>query len=48
MINDKENPVSKNDLIFIQKNTPYNIVGKMKYFLICSPEFNTKDDMWLD
>ncbi|MFC2142834.1 cupin domain-containing protein [Candidatus Aenigmatarchaeota archaeon] len=47
VINDEENVVSKEDVIFIPKNTPYNIVGKMKWFMICSPEFNPKDDVVL-
>lgn len=48
IINNKEENVSKNDLIFIPKNTPYNIIGKLKYLLICSPEFNPKDDIPLE
>jgi len=48
IINDQENDVSANDLIFIPKNTPYNIIGKMKYFLVCSPEFNPDDDVFLE
>jgi len=48
IVDGEENLVSKNDLIFIPKNTPYDIVGKMKYLLVCSPEFNPKDDIILD
>lgn len=48
IINDKKEIVSKNDLVFIPKNTPYDITGKLKYFLICSPEFNLKDDISLE
>ena len=48
IINNQENVVSANDLIFIPKNTPYNIIGKMKYFLICSPKFNPDDDVFLE
>ena len=47
VIGDDSNDVIPNDLIFIPKNTPYNIIGKMKYFLICSPEFDPKDDIHL-
>jgi mannose-6-phosphate isomerase-like protein (cupin superfamily) len=47
IIGDESNKVSPNDLIFIPKDTPYNIIGKMKYFLICSPEFDPKDDVHL-
>ena len=47
IIDNKEDTVSVDDLIFIPKNTPYNIIGKMKYFLVCSPEFNPKDDVFL-
>ena len=48
IINDKENNISPNDLIFIPKNTPYNIIGKIKFFMICSPEFNSEDDVSLE
>ena len=48
IIDNQETVVSTNDLIFIPKNTPYNIIGKMKYFLICSPEFNPDDDVFLE
>ena len=34
-----------NDLIFIPKDTTYNIIGNLKFFLICSPEFNPNDDV---
>ncbi|MEA3514672.1 MAG: hypothetical protein U9R34_04300 [Nanoarchaeota archaeon] len=46
VINNQESAVSANDLIFISKNTSYNIIGKMRYFLICSPEFNPDDDVF--
>ncbi len=48
IINDEENNISPNDLIFIPKNTPYNIIGKIKFFMICSPEFNPDDDVSLE
>ncbi len=48
IINNQENNVSANDLIFVPKETPYNIIGKMKYFLINSPEFNPKHDVSLE
>ena len=48
IIDNKENEVSKEDLVFVPKNTLYNIIGKMKYFLICSPEFKVGDDVFLD
>jgi len=47
VINNQETKVSANDLIFIPKKTIYNIIGKMKYFLVCSPRFNPKDDLSL-
>ncbi len=47
IIGDIESEVNSNDLIFVPKNTPYNIIGKLKFFLICSPEFNSKDDVHL-
>ena len=39
--------VGVGDLIFVPKETPYNIKGKLKYFLVCSPEFNPEDDVFL-
>lgn len=45
VINDKENAVSQNDLVFIPKDTPYNIIGTMTYLLICSPAFNAEYDV---
>jgi len=48
IINDEKNNISPNDLIFIPKNTPYNIIGKIKFFMICSPEFNPDDDVSLE
>jgi mannose-6-phosphate isomerase-like protein (cupin superfamily) len=46
IINEKSEKILTHDLIFIPKNTPYNIIGKMKYLLICSPKFNPKDDVF--
>ncbi|TRZ80561.1 cupin domain-containing protein [bacterium] len=48
IIDEEEYEVSKNDLIFIPKNTPYNVIGKMKYFLLHSPEFNKEHDIKLN
>ena len=47
VINDKTDDIETNDMIFIPKNTPYNIIGKMKYLLICSPQFDPNDDIFL-
>ncbi|MCK5212130.1 hypothetical protein KAJ89_05500 [Candidatus Parcubacteria bacterium] len=47
VVGGKEDVVEANDLIFIPKNTTYNLVGKMKYFLVCSPKFNPADDVFL-
>ena len=47
IINKKENKVGPKDLIFLPKNTAYNVTGKIKLFLICSPKFNRKDDIVL-
>jgi mannose-6-phosphate isomerase-like protein (cupin superfamily) len=47
IIDNQENDVSTNDLIFVPTNTPYNIIGEMKYFLVCSPEFSPEDDIHL-
>jgi mannose-6-phosphate isomerase-like protein (cupin superfamily) len=48
MINGKEEKVSAKDLVFVPKNTPYDITGRMRYFLVCSPEFSPEDDVNLD
>jgi len=42
-----EKDIRGSDLIFVPKETPYNIIWKMKYFLVCSPEFDPKDDVFL-
>lgn len=47
VINGKAHKVSKYDLLFVPKKTPYNIIGKMKYFLVCSPKFQPGDDVFL-
>ena len=47
VINGKRSLAGQDDLIFIPKNTPYNIIGKMKYFLVCSPEFDPRHDIFL-
>ena len=47
VINDKEYDVSEDNLIFVPKNTFYDISGKMKYFLVCSPEFDSSGDVFL-
>jgi mannose-6-phosphate isomerase-like protein (cupin superfamily) len=31
--------VKKDDVVFVPMNTVYNFIGKMKIFLVCSPEF---------
>jgi mannose-6-phosphate isomerase-like protein (cupin superfamily) len=43
VIDGKEDEISTEDLIFVPKNTPYNIIGKMKYLLICSPEYKSNN-----
>lgn len=48
IIDNKEDNVSANDLVFVPKETPYNFFGKMKLLLVCSPEFNPEDDVFLD
>ncbi len=47
IINNEENNIEPNDLVYVPMNTPYNIIGKMKFLLICSPEFNAKNDIHL-
>lgn len=44
----EEYEVSKNDLVFVPKNTPYDMEGQMKYFLLCSPEFKAREDVFLE
>jgi mannose-6-phosphate isomerase-like protein (cupin superfamily) len=44
IIEGKETGVGKNDLVFIPKGTAYDIIGRMKYFLIHSPEFKPGHD----
>ena len=48
IINGKSEQANPEDLFFISKNTPYNIIGKMKYFLVCSPEFHPENDIFFD
>ncbi|UCD04560.1 MAG: hypothetical protein JSW73_02925 [Candidatus Woesearchaeota archaeon] len=48
IIGNAEVNVEKEDLVFIPMKTPYDIMGTMKYLLICSPEFDPKDDVWLE
>ena len=48
IINWIENIVSKEDVIYIPRNTPYNIIWEIEFFLICSPEFKVGDDIHLD
>lgn len=48
IINWIENDVTIEDLVFIPRNTPYNITWNLKYFLVCSPEFNKENDVRLD
>ena len=47
IINDEETSITAQDLVFIPKNTPYDLIGSFKYLLICSPEFNSEDDVFL-
>ncbi len=48
VIEGRAQKVQKYDLIFVPKKTPYNIIGKMKYFLVCSPCFKPGDDVFLN
>ena len=47
ILNEDNYEVGPNDLVFVPKETPYNLIGKMKYFLLCSPEFNPDNDIML-
>ena len=48
IVDGEEKKVSKEDLIFVPENTPYNFRGDMKLFLVCSPEFDPEDDVFMD
>lgn len=48
MIDGKEQGVSEGDLVFVPHGTPYNIIGKMKFFLVNSPAFDPKGDVRLE
>lgn len=47
-VEDESFKVSEEDVVFIPMNTIYDFSGKMKFFLICSPEFKPEDDAYLD
>lgn len=47
-VGDEEYDVELEDLIYVERNTSYNIIGKMRFFMSCSPEFNAEDDMWYE
>src|SRR3989338_6143783 len=44
-ISGKESEVIEGDTILIEKNTPYDIKGKMTFFMICTPKFDATHDM---
>ena len=48
IIEGEETAVSREDLVFIPKDTPYNMNGKMKYLLIHTPEFKPDNDIKVD
>lgn len=47
-VGDENFSVKKDDVVFVPMNTVYNFVGKMKIFLVCSPEYKEEDDVFLD
>ncbi len=47
VIEEKVLEIEANDVVFVPKNTVYNFIGKFKFFLICSPEFNPDDDVFI-
>ena len=47
-VEDESFTVTEEDVVFIPMNTIYDFSGKMKFFLICSPEFKPEDDAYLD
>jgi mannose-6-phosphate isomerase-like protein (cupin superfamily) len=48
IIDGKEERVSKDDVILVPKNTPYDIAGTMRFFLLCTPEFRSEHDVSLE
>lgn len=48
IMNGRKHAVSRGDLVFVPKKTPYNIIGKMKFFLVNSPAFDPKEDVRLE
>jgi mannose-6-phosphate isomerase-like protein (cupin superfamily) len=48
IIDGNRHPVSEGDLVFLPKKTPYNIIGKMRFFLVNSPAFDPKEDVHLE
>lgn len=46
-VEEKKFSVKKDDVVFVPMNTVYNFIGKMKIFLVCSPEFKKEDDVFL-
>lgn len=47
IINGKSVPVSKNDVVIVPKNTPYNYKGKMKLLLTHTPAYDAKYEIHL-
>ncbi|MDD4332646.1 MAG: hypothetical protein PHT51_00865 [Patescibacteria group bacterium] len=47
-IEEEKFSVKKDDVIFVPMNTVYNFIGRMKIFLVCSPEFKKGDDVHLE
>jgi mannose-6-phosphate isomerase-like protein (cupin superfamily) len=47
-IDDQPYEVSKGDLVFIPKETPYRISGKIKLFVVYSPAFDSKNIIFLE
>jgi len=47
IVGEEESQVGPNDLVFVPKDTPYNMIGKMKYFLFHTPAFKSGTDIHL-
>lgn len=45
LIDGEKSTVAANDLVFIPKNTTYDIKGKLHYFLVCAPAFSPEHDV---
>ena len=48
IVADEAYEVYKEDLVFIPKNTIYDIVGDLHFFMVCTPEFKAEEDEYFE